>query len=50
MTILFFLLQGGRRSSNGSIGARILTTLDRFALRAYDEKSQPELKIRGLSK
>lgn len=45
------VLQGGRRRSNSSsVGSRVLTILDRFALRAYDEKAQPELKIKGLSK
>jgi hypothetical protein len=46
------VLQGGRRrsSNSSSVGTRVLTILDRFALRAYDEKAQPELKIKGLSK
>ena len=31
------------------VGSDVLATLDRFALRAYDEKEQPELKLNGLS-
>lgn len=37
-------IQSGRE-----VGSRVLATLDRFALRAYDEKEQPELKLEGLS-
>ena len=31
------------------VGSDVLATLDRFALRAYDEKEQPELNLDGLS-
>ena len=36
------------RSDEG-VGSRVLTALDRFALRAYDEREQPKLEINGLS-
>ena len=49
-SVFLYAIQAGRGSSNRSVGARVLATLDRFALSAYDEKSQPELKIKGLSK
>ena len=35
--------------SDNAVSGRILTTLDRFALNAYDEKTQPELKLKGIS-
>ena len=35
--------------SGMKVGSDVLATLDRFALRAYDEKEQPELKLNGLS-
>ena len=31
------------------VGARVLANLDRFALRAFNDMEQPELKIEGLS-
>lgn len=35
--------------SGMKVGSDVLATLDRFVLRAYDEKEQPELKLNGLS-
>ena len=37
-------------SSDMGVGGRVLATLDQFALKAYDEKEQPELRVDGLSK
>lgn len=37
-------------SGDDSGSVVVLDALDRFALSAYDEKAQPELKIKGLSK
>ena len=38
------ILQSGMKA-----GSRVLAALDRFALRAYNEKEQPELNLNGLS-